>query len=164
MSHMGLGCVKTPTPAARVENLAAIAQHERHIILRTIDSMQRKRIIFSTFFRCMSFHTARVNRVDFAMSGLGPSRVLEGVPGMSADRSTATSFAPGRRRPSLRGLRPFQRPAHDRGRILIGQTDVRCWHLASLAACLRFGSYRMHSGHWPELAPNASVANDLTAT
>jgi hypothetical protein len=56
MSVLGLGCVKTPTPAARVENLGAIAHHKSQIILRTNDSMPRKGILFSTFFRCMSFY------------------------------------------------------------------------------------------------------------
>src|ERR1700682_4143859 len=68
MSAMGLGRVKTPTPAARVENLGAIAHHESQIILRTNGSISRKRIIFFTFFRCMSFHTAWVISDGFAKS------------------------------------------------------------------------------------------------
>ena len=53
--------VKTPTLAARVEYPGTIAYHESQIILRTNVSVPRKRIIFSTFFRCMSFHTGWVN-------------------------------------------------------------------------------------------------------
>ena len=59
-SGMGLGRVKTPEPAARVEASLRIAHHEGQIILRTYGSTPCWRIVFSTFRRCMSFHTARV--------------------------------------------------------------------------------------------------------
>jgi putative ABC transport system substrate-binding protein len=42
--------------------------------------------------------------------------------------------------------------------------DVRLWHLASIRARALSGRYRRHSGHWPELALNASVANDPKRT
>jgi hypothetical protein len=52
--------VKTPAPAARVECLEEIAHHESQIMLRIHRSIPRWRIVFSTFFQCMSFYTARV--------------------------------------------------------------------------------------------------------
>jgi hypothetical protein len=55
MSETGLGCVKTPAPAASVENLKAIAHYERQIILRTYSPMLWQRTVFSTFRQCMSF-------------------------------------------------------------------------------------------------------------
>ena len=33
-------------------------------------------------------------------------------------------------------------------------------HFASFAATHHFGRYWVHSGHWPELALNGSLAND----
>lgn len=39
MTALGLGCVKTPAPAAIVENLKAIAHYESQIILRTYAPM-----------------------------------------------------------------------------------------------------------------------------
>ena len=50
----------TPAPAARVECLEEIAHHESQIMLRIHRSIPRWRIVFSTFFQCMSFYTARV--------------------------------------------------------------------------------------------------------
>src|SRR6266545_2850430 len=60
-SHsLGRGRVKTPAPAARVEHLGEIPHHESQIMLRTCGSKPSWRIVFSTFRRCMSFHTAWV--------------------------------------------------------------------------------------------------------
>jgi hypothetical protein len=42
--------------------------------------------------------------------------------------------------------------------------NVRYWHLASTQTHALNGRYRKHSGHWPELTRNASVAFDPTAT
>ena len=56
----GLGRVKTPTPAARVETFRRIARHKSQIMLRACNSILCWRISFSTFRKCMSFHTARV--------------------------------------------------------------------------------------------------------
>ena len=64
MSALGLGRVKTPTLAAHVETFRRIAHRESQIILRTCSSILCWRISFSTFRRCMSFHTAWVNTVD----------------------------------------------------------------------------------------------------
>jgi hypothetical protein len=60
--------VKTPAPAARVECLEEIAHDESQIMLRIHRSIPRWRIVFSTFFQCMSFYTAWVTSVE-----LGPS-------------------------------------------------------------------------------------------
>ena len=59
MSEMGLGRVKTPTSAARRSIL------EKLHVMRTDDLPTRNliscwRIVFSTFFQCMSFYTASV--------------------------------------------------------------------------------------------------------
>ena len=45
-----------------------------------------------------------------------------------------------------------------------GLRNGREWHIASFAACPRFGRYRMHCGHWPKLALNGSVAIDPERT
>jgi hypothetical protein len=37
---------------------------------------------------------------------------------------------------------------------------VHTWHFAAFAALQRRGRYWGHSGHWPALARNGSVAND----
>ena len=60
MSASGLGCVKTPTLAARVETSRRNCIPESQIILHTRSVMPSWRIVFSTFRRCMSFYTARV--------------------------------------------------------------------------------------------------------
>src|SRR5258706_2517453 len=57
---MGLGCVKTPTLAARVEASRRNCVPESQIILHTRGVMPSWRIVFSTFRDCMSFYTARV--------------------------------------------------------------------------------------------------------
>src|SRR5439155_15113064 len=57
---VGLGRVKTPAPAARVKYLGGFAHLESQIMLHTCGPMLCWRIVFSTFLRCMSFHTARV--------------------------------------------------------------------------------------------------------
>src|SRR6266436_8203454 len=63
MSAVGLGCVKTPTLAARVETSRRNCVLESQIILHTRGVMPPWRIVFSTFRDCMSFYTARVIRV-----------------------------------------------------------------------------------------------------
>jgi hypothetical protein len=63
MSLVGLGCVKTPVLAAHVETSRSNSISESQTILHTRASMRRWRIVFSTFRGCMSFYTARVNRV-----------------------------------------------------------------------------------------------------
>jgi hypothetical protein len=62
MSEMGLGCVKTPVVAESVETFGSNCTPESQITLRTPAFDTRWRIVFSTFRRCMSFYTARVNR------------------------------------------------------------------------------------------------------
>jgi hypothetical protein len=42
--------------------------------------------------------------------------------------------------------------------------NVAYWHFASIRTRALNGRYWGKSGHWPELALNASVANDPTAT
>src|SRR5258708_11605686 len=63
MTGMGLGCVKTPPLAARVETSRRNCVLESQIILHTRGVMPPWRIVFSTFRDCMSFYTARVIRV-----------------------------------------------------------------------------------------------------
>jgi hypothetical protein len=60
MSEKGLGCVKTPALSARVEKPRRDSASGSQIILRTDRSMQCGRIVFYTFWRCMSFHTTWV--------------------------------------------------------------------------------------------------------
>src|SRR5437762_9537014 len=60
MTGSGLGCVKTPTVAARVETSRRNCVPESQIILHTRGVMPSWRIVFSTFRDCMSFYTARV--------------------------------------------------------------------------------------------------------
>src|SRR5262249_124086 len=60
MSLMGLGGVKTLALLARVESSRGNCASWSQIILRAWRSMPCWRIAFSTFRRCMSFHTARV--------------------------------------------------------------------------------------------------------
>ena len=67
MSAMGLGCVKTQVASARVEISQRNARWESSNILRARSFEPSRRIVFSTVFRCMSFHTARVNRVIFGL-------------------------------------------------------------------------------------------------
>src|SRR6266571_6111869 len=57
MTAMGLGCVKTPTLAARVETSRRNCVPESQIILHTRGVMPSWRIVFSTFRDCMSFYT-----------------------------------------------------------------------------------------------------------
>jgi hypothetical protein len=59
MSLMGLGRVKTPGPAVRVEAFRIIRHHESQNVLHVCCSTASWRIVFSTFLRCMSFHTTR---------------------------------------------------------------------------------------------------------
>src|SRR5262249_10240286 len=68
MSGVGLGCVKTPTLAARVETSRRNCIPENQIILHTRGVMPSWRIVFSTFRDCMSFHTARVRLGHSAVS------------------------------------------------------------------------------------------------
>jgi hypothetical protein len=47
------------------------------------------------------------------------------------------------------------------GRLkLVAARNVAYWHLASFRCAAEIGRYWRRSGHWPELALNASVAND----
>src|SRR5205085_5693437 len=62
MSALGLGRVKTPTPAPRVETFWENCALRELMILQTCGWMLYWRIVFSTFFQCMSFYTASVNR------------------------------------------------------------------------------------------------------
>ena len=39
--------------------------------------------------------------------------------------------------------------------------DVGDWPIAAFAALQNSGRYWSNNGHWPELARNGSVANDL---
>src|SRR5262249_59503095 len=59
---LGLGCVKTPTLAPRVETSRRNCIPESQIILHTRGVMPSWRIVFSAFRDCMSFYTARVIR------------------------------------------------------------------------------------------------------
>src|SRR6266550_3323658 len=63
MSPVGLGCAKTPGIAPHVEISPSNCIPKSQIILHTRASMPCWRIVFSTFYGCMSFYTARVNRV-----------------------------------------------------------------------------------------------------
>ena len=60
MSQMGLGCAKTPAPAAHVETSRRNCAPWSRIVLRARCSIPCRRIVFSTFRRCMSFHTGWV--------------------------------------------------------------------------------------------------------
>src|SRR5262245_3147243 len=60
MSALGLGRVKAPTLAARVETSRRNCIPESQVILHTRGVMPSWRIVFSTFRDCMSFYTARV--------------------------------------------------------------------------------------------------------
>src|SRR5215472_14128787 len=68
MSALGVGCVKTPTLAARVETSRRNCVPESQIILHTRGVMPSWRIVFSTVRDCMSFYTARVIFVGSARS------------------------------------------------------------------------------------------------
>jgi hypothetical protein len=56
LSGLGLGCVKTPGPAVRVEKFRIFLEDESQNVLHTCWSITNWRIVFSTFFRCMSYH------------------------------------------------------------------------------------------------------------
>src|SRR5262249_39562474 len=60
MSALGLGCAKTPAPAAHVETSRRNCAPWSRIVLRARCSIPCRRIVFSTFLRCMSFHTGWV--------------------------------------------------------------------------------------------------------
>src|SRR6059058_3308786 len=63
MAEMGLGCAKTPAPAAHVQTSRRNCAPWSRIVLRARCSIPCWRIVFSTFRNCMSFHTGWVNRV-----------------------------------------------------------------------------------------------------
>src|SRR6266478_5082530 len=88
MTGLGLGCVKTPTLAARVETSRRNCVPESQIILHTRGVMPSWRIVFSTFRDCMSFYTARVRLGRGGMSALSPFypqlRTLVGAAGTAA--------------------------------------------------------------------------------
>src|SRR5262249_2405760 len=60
LSAVGLGCAKTPAPAAHVEASRRNCASWSRMMLRARCSIPCWRIVFSTFRRCMSFYTARV--------------------------------------------------------------------------------------------------------
>src|SRR5262245_44571008 len=60
MSALGLGCAKTPAPAAHVETSQRNCAPWSRIVLRARCSILCWRIVFSTFRNCMSFHTGWV--------------------------------------------------------------------------------------------------------
>ncbi len=62
MSLVGLGCAKTPAPAAHVETSRRNCAAWSRIVLRARCSIPCWRIVFSTFRNCMSFHTGWVIR------------------------------------------------------------------------------------------------------
>src|SRR5260370_13760105 len=63
MSLVGLGCAKTPAPAAHVETSRRNCAPWSRIVLRARCSIPCWRIVFSTFRNCMSFHTGWVIHV-----------------------------------------------------------------------------------------------------
>src|SRR5262249_14107373 len=60
----GLGCAKTPAPAAHVETSRRNCAPWSRIVLRARCSIPCRRIVFSTFRNCMSFHTGWVLAVS----------------------------------------------------------------------------------------------------
>ena len=60
MSGQGLGCAKTPAPAAHVETSRRNCAPWSRIVLRARCSIPCWRIVFSTFRNCMSFHAGWV--------------------------------------------------------------------------------------------------------
>src|SRR5258706_13800270 len=60
MTGLGLGCAKTPAPAAHVETSRRNCAPWSRIVLRARCSIPCWRIVFSTFRNCMSFHTGWV--------------------------------------------------------------------------------------------------------
>ena len=90
LSAMGLGCVKTPTLAARVETSRRNCVPESQIILHTRGVMPSWRIVFSTVRDCMSFYTARVIFVRLARSRR--SRHVRFAP--KADKRRLASLCP----------------------------------------------------------------------
>jgi hypothetical protein len=74
ITAVGLGRVKTPAPAAGVEYLGGIASRESQIMLCPYGAIPRWRIVFSTFFRCMSFYTARVMSGELVLFATFPLR------------------------------------------------------------------------------------------
>jgi len=71
MSQLGLGCAKTPAPAAHVETSRRNCAPWSRIVLRARCSIPCWRIVFSTFRNCMSFHTGWVNRAGSTRSRRG---------------------------------------------------------------------------------------------
>ena len=63
-SESGLGCAKTPAPAAHVETSRRNCAAWSRIVLRARCSIPCWRIVFSTFRNCMSFHTGWVRSVE----------------------------------------------------------------------------------------------------
>src|SRR5262245_4372950 len=76
MSAQGLGCAKTPAVAPHVEISPGNCIPESQIILHTRGSMPCWRIVFSTFYGCMSFYTGSVKmrkpRSEHMWAGLPP--------------------------------------------------------------------------------------------
>src|SRR5262249_30968146 len=72
MSGFGLGRAETPTPAAHVGTTCSNLPSLCRMMLRARCLIPCWKIVFSTFRRCMSFHTARV-RLD--QDGLRPAIV-----------------------------------------------------------------------------------------
>src|SRR5262245_25530140 len=68
MSLVGLGCAKTPAPVAHVETSRRNCAPWSRIVLRARCSIPCRRIVFSTFRRCMSFHTGWVIHVALVAS------------------------------------------------------------------------------------------------
>jgi hypothetical protein len=68
LSALGLGRVKTPASAARIEASRKKLAYQSGIMLRTDGSTPCWRILFSTLRRCMSFHTARVKTRSASLS------------------------------------------------------------------------------------------------
>jgi hypothetical protein len=60
LSAMGPGRVKTSALVASVEHFREIAPYQSQTVLRRYRQIPSRRIVFSTFWGCMSFYTARV--------------------------------------------------------------------------------------------------------
>jgi hypothetical protein len=72
MSESGLGCAKTPAPAAHVETSQRNCAPWSRIVLRARCSIPCWRIVFSTLRNCMSFHTGWVTVGHSAVSAQCP--------------------------------------------------------------------------------------------
>jgi hypothetical protein len=66
--------------------------------------------------------------------------------------------------PIGRSVTGFTVVGRRKGSLFFCGAKCRDWHIASIHCAAKFGRYRVHSGHWPELARNTSVVNDPTAT